>query len=150
MPALTRLSDHQTCRGRPLQKPERTIRLSGRYAHTRRAAVELASLSSPPPAGTQIWPAMNPLTLVRVGCRIRVIGCRIRVISWWIVRRSITINDALIAHHQFPTAWVPRWKRADRDLCAGRRSAAQHCRSHSQSQNQPLHLSLPAGHPGTH
>jgi hypothetical protein len=95
----------------------------------------LRFLSSPPPAGTQIWPAMNLLTLVRVGCRMTVI-------SWWIVRRSITINDALITHHQFPTARVPRWKlRADHDLCAGRRPAAQQCRNHSQNQNQPLHLS---------
>jgi len=78
---------------------------------------------------------MNLLTLVRVGCRITVI-------SWLIVRRSITIKDALITHHQFPTARVRRWKlRADHDLCAGRGSAAQQCRNHSQNQNQPLHLS---------
>src|SRR5215813_10501674 len=84
---------------------------------------------------------MNLLTLVRIGCRITVI-------SWWIVRRSITVNDALITHHQFPAARVPRWKlRADHDLRVGRRSAAQQCRNHSQSQNQPLHLSLPTGHP---
>ena len=99
----------------------------------------LATPSSPPPAGTQIWPAMNPLTLVRVGW--------IRVISWCVVGRSINISDAWITHQQFPTARVPRWKRrADHGLCACRRCAAQHCRSHRQSQNQPLHLSLPTGH----
>jgi len=97
----------------------------------------LATPSSPPPARTQIWPTMHLLTLERVGCRITVI-------SWWIVGRSITINDALITRHQFPTARVPRWKRrADHGLCACRRCAAQHCRSHRQSQNQPLHLKPP-------
>ena len=99
----------------------------------------LATPSSPPPARTQIWPTMHLLTLERVGW--------ITVISWWIVGRYITINDAWIARHQFPTARVRRWKRrADHGLCPGRRCAAQHCRSHRQSQNQPLHLSLPTGH----
>jgi hypothetical protein len=70
---------------------------------------------------------MHLLTLERVGSRITVI-------SWWIKGRSITIKDALITHHQFPTARVPGWKRgADHGLCPSRRRAAQHCRSHRQS-----------------
>src|SRR5262249_37082512 len=105
---------------------------------------QLATPSSPPPARTQIWPTMHLLTLKRVRDRLTEI-------SWCIVGRSITINDAWIARQQFPTAWVRRWKRpADHGLCPGRRCAAQHCRSHRQSQNQPLHLSLPTGHPWTH
>src|SRR6516164_7057849 len=120
------------------------------------AGDKVMSESSPPPAGAQIWPAMNPVYSVNGHALVRV-GCRVRVVSWWIVGRSISIGDAWITHHQLPTARVPRWKRlADRELrrieglCAGRRSAAQHCCSPSQNQNQPLHLSLPTSHPGTH
>src|SRR5215813_15219907 len=71
---------------------------------------KVTSESSPPPAGTQIWPAMNPLYSVN-GHALARIGCRIRVVSWRIVGRSISIGDAWIAHHQFPTARIPRWKR---------------------------------------
>jgi hypothetical protein len=116
------------------------------------------SESLPPPAGTQIWPAMNPVCSVNghtlVGMRRRV-----RVVSWWVVGRSISIGDARITDHQFPATWIPRWKRltgrerrrieGGARLCADLRSAAQHCRSHGQSQCHPLHLNLPSGHPRT-
>jgi hypothetical protein len=86
----------------------------------------LATPSSPPPARTQIWPTMHLLTLERIGCRITVI-------SWWIVGRSITINDALITRHQFPTARVTKVEAAGRS----RLVPGPPMRSTALSQSQP-------------
>jgi hypothetical protein len=59
------------------------IRRNLSLAHDRKlsatAGDEGTTAASPPPAGTQIWPAMNPVygttrhSLQRVGCRIRVV-----------------------------------------------------------------------------
>ena len=106
-------------------------------------------LSSPPPPGTQIRPAMDPLYGMSRHSAIWI-DSRIGGVSRWIVGRSINISDAGITLHQFPTARIPAGKRlADRrprrikggsHLCPGHRPAAQCYRSNSQSK--PLHLSL--------
>ena len=49
---------------------------------------------------------------------------------------SATFSCRLVCPRPTPTSCaVPALGKSDRDLCAGRRSAAQQCRSHSQSQS---------------
>jgi hypothetical protein len=90
-----------------------------------------------------------------VNRRTMRVSCRIRVVGWLIT--SIGVVVARHANHQFPAARIPVGKRlAAREpidvsvLRAGRRSAAQYRRGHSQNQSKPLHFSLPICCPNTH